>query len=161
MLTGIVEGGRRIEQRGGEGIPIGTGSIYDIEEWFALVGAGIVLAPGANLDVDVRAAQLTDAESGAKQTSIKVTPRLVWRVADQVNVFGTYELSDVTDQADAGTKPIVYAREGTAQRWSVTPNLRISKVIGIFATYSGRNERVFTGERVVEHEFRLETRAYF
>ncbi len=161
VLTGVLEGGRRTESRGGEGLPVGTGSTYDVEEWFALVGAGIVLAPGANLDVDVRAAELTDAASGAEQRSLKLTPRLVWRLADQINVFGTYELAQVTDQAGSSVKPIVYAREGTAQRWSITPNLRISKVIAIFATYSGRDERVFTGQRVVEHEFRLETRAYF
>jgi hypothetical protein len=118
-----------------------------------------VLAPGANLDVDVRAASLADAESGAEQRSLKVTPRLVWRLADQVNVFGTYELTEVNDVTETTVTPIVFAREGTAQRWSITPNIRISKVIGIFATYSGRNERVFTGERVIEHEFRLETRA--
>jgi hypothetical protein len=43
----------------------------------------------------------------------------------------------------------------------LTPNVRISRIISIFATYSGRNERVFTGRRITEHEFRLETRAYF
>lgn len=161
QLTGIVEGGNRIANREGEGIPAGTGSTYDVDEWFAVLGAGIVLRPGANLDVDVRAARLVDDESGAEQRSLKVTPRLVWRLADRVNVFGTYELAEVTDVTAATVKPIVYAREGTAQRWSITPNIRISKVIGIFATYSGRNERVFTGGRVVEHEFRLETRAYF
>ena len=161
VLTAIAEGGLRTEQRGGEGIPGGTGSRYDVEEWFALVGAGIVLAPGANLDVDLRGATLHDEESGAQQRSLKVTPRVVWRIADQLNLFGTYELAEVVDENEVLVKPIVYAREGTSQRWSITPNLRISKVIGIFATYSGRNERVFTGSRVVEHEFRLETRAYF
>jgi hypothetical protein len=161
QLTAIVEGGNRVETRGGEGIPGGTGSSYDIEEWFGTLGAGILLAPGANLDVDVRAASLADAESGAEQRSLKLTPRLVWRLADQVNLFGTYEIAEVEDVTEVAVKPIVFAREGTAQRWSITPNIRISKVIGIFATYSGRNERVFTGERVVEHEFRLETRAYF
>ena len=102
-----------------------------------------------------------DEESSAEQRTLKVTPRVVWRIADQLNLFGTYELAEVVDQNQVLIKPIVYAREGTSQRWSITPNLRISKVIGIFATYSGRNERVFTGQRVVEHEFRLETRAYF
>jgi hypothetical protein len=85
----------------------------------------------------------------------------VWRLADQVNLFGTYEIAQVNDVIDTPVKPIIFAREGTSQRWSITPNIRISKVIGIFATYAGRNERVFTGERVIEHEFRLETRAYF
>jgi len=121
----------------------------------------MVLAPGANLDVDVRAANLTDDESGAEQRTIKVTPRLVWRLADQLNLFGTYELAEVTNLNQTVVKPILYGREGTSQRWSITPNVRISKVIAIFATYSGRNERVFTGQRVIEHDFRLETRAYF
>jgi len=34
-------------------------------------------------------------------------------------------------------------------------------MISIYATYSGRNEEVFSGKRVTEHDFRLETRAYF
>ncbi|MCI0451372.1 MAG: hypothetical protein L0Z51_03145, partial [Candidatus Latescibacteria bacterium] len=161
VLTGVLEGGQRVDRRGGEGIPGGTGSSYDADEWFALVGAGIVLAPGANLDVDVRGATLSDAESGAEQRSLKVTPRLVWRIADQLNLFGTYELAQVNNQGETAVQPLVFAREGTSQRWSITPNIRISNIIGIFATYSGRNERVFTGQRVVEHEFRLETRAYF
>ncbi len=161
VLTAVLEGGQRVDSRGGEGIPGGTGSTYDVEEWFGLVGAGIVLAPGANLDVDVRVATLADDESGAQQRSLKVTPRLVWRIADQLNLFGTYELAQVNDQNETAVEPIVFARDGTSQRWSVTPNIRISKVIGIFATYSGRDEKVFTGQRVVEHEFRLETRAYF
>jgi hypothetical protein len=161
VLTGVIEGGQRVDLRGGEGIPGGTGSSYDIVEWFGLVGAGMVLAPGANLDVDVRAANLTDDESGAEQRTIKVTPRLVWRLADQLNLFGTYELAEVTNLNQTVVKPILYGREGTSQRWSITPNVRISKVIAIFATYSGRNERVFTGQRVIEHDFRLETRAYF
>lgn len=161
VLTAVLEGGQRLDQRGGEGIPGGTGSSYDVEEWFALVGAGIMLAPGANLDVDVRAANLTDAESGAEQRTLKITPRLVWRLAEQLNVFGTYELAQVTDVNQTLSEPIIFAREGASQRWSITPNVRISRVIAIFATYSGRNERVFTGQRVIEHEFRLETRAYF
>ena len=85
----------------------------------------------------------------------------MWRVAEQINVFGTYELASVEDTGDAAVKPIVFAREGRAHRWSITPNLRVSRIISIFATYSGRNEVVFSGRRVTEHEFRLETRAYF
>ena len=161
VLTAVLEGGQRVDGRGGEGIAGGTGSSYDVDEWFALVGAGIMLAPGANLDVDVRAATATDAESGAEQRTLKITPRLVWRLAEQLNVFGTYELTQVTDRNQTLSEPIIFAREGTSQRWSITPNVRISRVIAIFATYSGRNERVFTGQRIIEHEFRLETRAYF
>jgi hypothetical protein len=160
-LSGTIEGGRRGRARGGEGLPEGTGSQYDVEEYFALVGAGIVIWAGANLDVDVRGADLADEESGARQRSIKLQPRLVWRVADQVNVFGTYELAEVSDRGDASVRPLVFEREGTSQRWSLTPNLRISKFISVYATYAGRNERVFSGQRVTEHEFRLETRAYF
>ncbi len=161
VLTAVLEGGQRIDRRGGEGLAGGTGSVYDVDEWFALVGAGFVLAPGANLDVDVRVARLTDEESGAEQRTVKIAPRLVWRIAEQLNLFGTYELAQVTDSDEFTVKPIVYARDGTAHRWSITPNIKISRVIAVFATYSGRNERVFTGQRVLEHEFRLETRAYF
>lgn len=160
-LSGTAELGRRVQRRDGEGISALTGSRYDAQEWFALLGAGIVLRPGANLDVDVRAARVTDDVSGARQRSIKLQPRLVWRVADQVNVFGTYELAQVVDEDVPPVRPLVFARDGVSQRWSLTPNLRLSRIISIYATYAGRNERVFTGDRVTEHEFRLETRAYF
>ena len=161
-LTGTLEGGRNVTQRGGEGLPLGTGSTYDVEAWSVLVGAGIVLHPGANLDLDVRGANQNDALSGAGQRSLKFQPRLVWRVADQINVFGTYELAEVrNDDNGPIIKPLVFAREGRSHHWSLTPNFRVSKVISIYATYSGRNEEVFSGQRVTEHDFRLETRAYF
>ncbi|HEX6791785.1 MAG TPA: hypothetical protein VF247_10790 [Candidatus Krumholzibacteria bacterium] len=161
-LTGTLEGARNVNRREGAGLPAGTGSTYDVETWSALVGAGIVLRPGATLDLDVRAATLQDEPSGAGQRSLKFQPRLVWRVADQVNVFGTYELARVRDdEGNPIVRPIVFAREGTSHRWSLTPNVRVSKIISIYATYSGRNEEVFSGKRVTEHDFRLETRAYF
>ncbi|HET6349173.1 MAG TPA: hypothetical protein VFH88_08830 [Candidatus Krumholzibacteria bacterium] len=162
QLTATVEGGRNVTQRGGEGLPVGTGSTYNVEAWSVLVGAGIMLRPGANLDLDVRGQRQQDAESGAGQRTIKFQPRLVWRVADQINVFGTYELAEVRDDADnPPIRPIVFAREGRSHQWSLTPNFRVSKIISIYATYSGRNEEVFSGKRVTEHNFRLETRAYF
>lgn len=160
-LTAVVEGARRLERRDGEGLGVGTGSRYDIGEWSGLGGLGIVLYPGANLDVDLKGAVRTDDVSGAEQRSLQLQPRLVWRLADQVNVFATYDLANVTDLGDALVQPIVFAREGVSHRWSVTANLRISRVISIYGTYSGRSETVFSGRRVVEHEFRLETRAYF
>ena len=161
-LTGTVETGRNVTTRGGEGLTAGTGSTYDVEAWNVLIGAGIVLHPGANLDLDVRGQDAQDSFSGAGQRTIKLQPRLVWRVADQINVSGTYELADVKDDANGpAIKPLVFAREGRAHHWSLTPNFRISKMISIYATYSGRNEEVFSGQRVTEHDFRLETRAYF
>jgi len=160
-LTGTVEVGRRVDRRGGEGIAAGTGSRYDVEAWSVLGGVGVSVTPGAKIDVDLSGASARDDESGAGQRTIKVSPRLVWRVADQVNVFGSYELADVRDVESAAFKPLVFAREGTSQRWSVTPNVRVSRIITVFATYSGRSERVFSGKLVTEHDFRLETRAYF
>jgi hypothetical protein len=161
-LTGTLEGARNINRREGAGLPLGTGSTYDVETWSALVGAGVLLRPGANLDLDVRAATLHDELGGARQRSLKFQPRLVWRVADQINIFGTYELAEVRDDEDSPlVKPLIFAREGQAHRWSLTPNIRVSKIISIYATYSGRNEEVFSGRRVTEHDFRLETRAYF
>jgi hypothetical protein len=110
----------------------------------------------------VRGQNAQDDLSGAGQRTIKFQPRLVWRVADQINVFGTYELAEVKDDANSPLiKPLVFAREGRSHHWSLTPNFRISKMISIYATYSGRNEEVFSGQRVTEHDFRLETRAYF
>jgi hypothetical protein len=162
QLTGTLEGARNVTRREGAGLPAGTGSTYDVEAWSALVGAGIVLRPGANLDLDVRGATLEDRDGGAGQKSIKFQPRLVWRVADQINVFGTYELAQVRDDDDAPpVKPLIFAREGSSHHWSLTPNFRISKIISIYDTYSGRIEEVFSGRRVTEHDFRLETRAYF
>jgi hypothetical protein len=161
-LTGTLEGGRNVTERDGEGLPSGSGSTYDVEAWSLLVGAGIVLHPGANLDLDVRGQEQKDALSGAGQRSLKLQPRLVWRVADQINVFGTYELAQVEDDAGGPViKPLIFARPGRAHHWSLTPNFRVSKMISIYATYSGRNEEVFSGQRVTEHDFRLETRAYF
>ena len=142
-------------------VPTGKASV-DVEVWSVLVGAGVLLRPGATLDLDVRGATQDDAVSGAGQQSIKFQPRLVWRVADQINVFGTYELAEVRDDEDNPIiRPLIFAREGRSHRWSLTPNLRVSKIISIYATYSGRNEEVFSGQRVTEHDFRLETRAYF
>lgn len=161
-LTGTLEGARNVTKREGAGLPQGTGSTYDVTAWSALVGAGIVLHPGANLDLDLRASRQEDADGGAGQRALKLQPRLVWRVADQINVFGLYELAEVRDDDDnPPVRPLVFAREGTSHRWSLTPNFRVSKVISIYATYSGRNEEVFSGRRVTEHDFRLETRAYF
>jgi len=161
-LTGTLEGGRNIIQREGEGLPVGTGSTYDVGAWNGLVGVGVVVHPGANLDLDFRGQDQKDDLSGAAQRSLKFQPRLVWRVADQINVFGTYELAEVKDDDNGPlVKPLVFAREGRAHHWSLTPNFRISKMISIYATYSGRNEEVFSGKRVTEHDFRLETRAYF
>lgn len=161
QLTATLEAGWRVDRRGGEGVATGTGSAYDVKARSGLAGIGIVLVPGATLDVDLRGTRSRDEDSGAEQTSLRLSPRLVWRVAEQINVFGTYELASVHDDGAAGVKPIVFAREGRSHRWSVTPNLRLSRMISIFATYSGRNEVVFSGRRVTEHEFRLETRAYF
>lgn len=160
-LTATLEAGRRVDRRGGEGVTTGTGSAYDVEAYSALAGVGVVLVPGATLDIDLRGTRARDEDSGAEQTSLRLSPRLVWRVAEQINVFGTYELASVEDAGDAVVNPIIFSREGRSHRWSITPNLRLSRIISIFATYSGRNEVVFSGNRITEHEFRLETRAYF
>ncbi|HEU4365030.1 MAG TPA: hypothetical protein VFT13_06140, partial [Candidatus Krumholzibacteria bacterium] len=121
-LTATLEAARRLDRRGGEGISAGTGSAYDVETWSGLAGVGMVLVPGATLDIDLRGTSARDADSGAEQTSLRLTPRLVWRVAEQINVFGTYELASVADAGDAVIKPIVFAREGRSHRWSITPN---------------------------------------
>ena len=92
----------------------------------ALLGAGVVLAPGANLDVDVRLAQLADDESGAEQRYIKVTPRLVWRIAEQFNVFGTYELTEVKDQRRGADQADYLCARRNLAALEFTPNLRIS-----------------------------------
>jgi hypothetical protein len=160
-LTTTFEAGRRVERRDGTGLPLGTGSIYDVEERTGLAGLGVQVVPGTTLDIDLRGTRARDAYSDAAQNTLRLSPRLVMRVTDRINVFGTYELANVIDDGDAVVKPIVFAPEGRSHRWSLTPNVRISRIISIFATYSGRNERVFTGRRITEHEFRLETRAYF
>ena len=87
--------------------------------------------------------------------------RFVWRLGEQLNVFGSYELTQVWNRTDTDVKPVFFASEGTASRWTLTPTIRVTRSITIVAAYQGRSETTFTGARVNEHELRLETRAFF
>ena len=102
-----------------------------------------------------------DGASGADQTLLTFRPRSVWRITQSISVFGSYELTRVWDRTENDVKPLFFAREGNSHRWNVTPNVRVSKHITMVAAYQGRNETTFVGDRVTEHELRLETRAYF
>jgi hypothetical protein len=85
----------------------------------------------------------------------------VWRIARPLSLFGAYELTRFDEQNSSGVRPFFFTSTGNSQRWSLTPNLRLSKVINLSATYQGRAETTFSGARIVEHDFRIETRAFF
>jgi hypothetical protein len=159
--TVTAEGGRTINRRDGEGIPPGTGSAYDIAGWSLLGGVGVRFSAGSTADLDVKASTFRDRDSDAEQVVLSVLPRVVWRVSDKINVFGSYEYSQTLDRVETPVKPAPFQQEGDSHRWSLAPNVRLVRVISIVATYRGRSETTFTGSRVTEHELRLETRALF
>ena len=102
-----------------------------------------------------------DDQSGAEETALSLRPRFVWRLSKVFNVFGRYEVVRFSEQEPQGIKPLFFSNEGTTHRWSLTPNLKLSKSITTLATYEGRSEETFSGKRVTENEFRIETRAFF
>lgn len=161
LLTLTAEGSRTLSRRGGAGLPVGTGSRYDITAWSGLGGLGLRFSAGSNADLDFQYTTREDGRSGARQVEASLKPRFVWKIGDKVNVFGSYEFARVWDRGETVVRPLSFANEGDAHRWSLTPNLRVTRMITIVAAYQGRSEKTFTGERVVEHELRFETRAFF
>jgi hypothetical protein len=157
--TGQVARGKR--RRDGAGIPLGTGSSYDVTSRSALGGIGLRFSAGSSADIDVTYTDQEDSESGARQTLAGFNPRLSWRVGDHVNVFGSYEFTQTWDRSDTVVRPIFFTSEGDSHRWTLTPNLRVTKMITVVASYQGRSEKGYTGTRITEHELRLETRAFF
>lgn len=161
LLTVTLEGSRKVNRRDGAGLPGGTGSVYDVEARTGLGGLGFRLSGGSSMDADVSLTDQSDRISESSQSILAFSPRLVWRVAEKINVFASYELSQVWNADGVTVVPVIFLAEGTGHRWSAAPNLRISRVISVIATYQGRRETTFSGARITEHELRLETRAYF
>jgi hypothetical protein len=155
-----VQAKREITQRSGKELPTGTGSTYDVEGLSATGGLGLRFSAGSTYDAEVEAQRREDAESGAVEDALTFRTRLLWRVKQSVNVFGRYELTAFTGN-DVTPRPFFFSSQGTTHRWSLTPNFKVSKIISILMTYEGRSEETFSGARVVEHELRMETRAFF
>jgi len=160
-LSVNAEARRELRKRGGIGLLAGTGSTYDVEGWSASGGVGLRFSAGSTLDGTLQAGRKRDAESGAEELSASFASKFVWRLTRNMNVFGGYDVTVFTVQDETGIRPIFFASDGTRHRWTLTPNLRISKMISILGSYEGRSERTFTGKRILDHNFRLETRAIF
>lgn len=152
---------REVKQRGGRGLPAGTGSTYDVLGWAAVAGFGLRLPAGSTLDGEFEARDQEDFESTARERALVFRPRLVWHVSKALNVFARYEITRYTLPVDPGVMPLFFSTPGVAHRWSLNPNFRLSKVISLLGSYQGRAESTFSGNRIVDHEFTLETRAFF
>ena len=126
-----------------------------------LAGWGLRLSGGSTVDGVLEFQRQEDGESGAEETALSLRPRFVWRVSKAFNVFGRYEATRFSGEEPQGIKPLFFSNEGTTHRWSLTPNLKLSKAITMLATYEGRSEKTFSGNRITENEFRIETRAFF
>lgn len=160
-FTGTAEAARGVTRRRGIGLPVGTGSQYDVTSFSGLGGLGLRFSAGSSADIDVKFTVQEDDESAARQRLLTLQPRFVWRLGDHLNVFGSYELTQVWDRTEGTVRPVFFPGEGDAHRWTLTPNIRVTRTITIVAAYQGRSEKTFTGSRVNEHELRLETRAFF
>jgi hypothetical protein len=161
VLSANVELRREVKARGGRGLPPGTGSTYDVLGRAVAAGWGVRLPAGSTFDGELELADQEDAESTARQRAIAIRPRVVWHAAKSLNIFARYEVTRFSLPVDPGVRPIFFSVPGTTHRWSASPNFRLSNVISLLGTYQGRSEKTFSGNRVVEHELTIETRAFF
>ena len=161
LLSGNLELRREVKERSGKGLATGTGSTYEVVGWTVSAGWGLRLPGGSSLDGEMEFLDQEDFESTAKERALTLRPRFVWHVSKALNVFGRYEVIHFTLPNDPEVKPLFFSDPGTAHRWAVTPNLRLSKVISLLGTYQGRAEKTFSGKRIVDHELTVETRAFF
>jgi hypothetical protein len=161
LLTATVEASRQVERRSGSGIDVAGGGAYDVRALAVLGGVGFQLPGGSSIDLDSKLTEREDGTTAAKQRLITLRPKTTWRLSRAISVFGSYELTLVQDEGITDVRPVVFSREGDSHRWNVTPTIRVSKYISIIAAYNGRTETVFSGQRITDHELRLETRAFF
>jgi len=161
LVSGTLELRREVKKRLGRGLPEGTGSTYDALAWAVAAGWGLRLPGGSTLDGELETLDQKDFESTAEERALTLRLRFVWHASKALNVFGRYEVTRFTLPNDPEVKPLFFSDPGTAHRWSLTPNLRISKVISLLGTYQGRAETTFSGQRIVDHELTVETRAFF
>jgi hypothetical protein len=160
-VTVVGEGKRALRRRGGDGIPTGTGSAYDVTQWSVLGGVGLRFSAGSTADVDLEATIEKDSQSQAEQRAISIKPRFTWRIARSINLFARYEVTRFTEKSGISAKPIFFSSAGNTHRWSLSPNVRLSQRITLVGTYQGRSEKTFTGKQIVDHDFKVETRAFF
>ncbi|UCG50618.1 MAG: hypothetical protein JSW58_10445 [Candidatus Latescibacterota bacterium] len=161
VVSANVELRREVRRRDGAGLTAGTGSTYDVRGRAIAAGWGLRFSAGSSLDGEVELRQQKDRESKAEEIALAFKPRLVWRLSKAVNLFATYEITRFSTPVEADVKPFFYSNPGTTHRWGLTPNLRLSRIISVLATYKGRSEETFLGKRILDHEFTLETRAFF
>ncbi len=161
LLTLTGEVSREVTSRGGVGIDQGGGGAYLITARSALAGVGFRLPGGSSIDVDLKLTDRSDFVSSAEQILVTIRPKVTWRATRAVSVFGSYDLTRVTSSGDVEFKPVVFANDGDAHRWNVTPTIRLSRYISFVAGYNGRRETVFSGRRITDHELKVETRAFF
>jgi hypothetical protein len=161
LFSANLEVRREVKERSGNGLPPGTGSTYDVLGWAVSAGWGLRLSAGSTFDGEIEVRDQVDSESTAEERALTFRPRLVWHVSKALNVFARYEVTQYTLPVDPGVMPLFFSFPGTAHRWSLAPTFRLSKVISLLGTYQGRAEKTFSGSRIVDHEFTMETRAYF
>ncbi len=159
--TAGIEYARDTKRRGGDGIVKGTGSSYDVLAQSVTAGLGVRFSAGSTVDIDVGGKMEEDSESGAGQNTLSVKPRFVWRITNSVSFFGRYEFSRYTEREGEGIRPVFFSSSGNAHRWSLSQNVRLSKMISLIGTYVGRSEETYSRRRIVDHDFKIETRAYF
>ncbi|MFH1755249.1 MAG: hypothetical protein ABIA59_06055 [Candidatus Latescibacterota bacterium] len=160
-LTLVSEAKRELRRREGEGLLRGAGSSYDVNKWSILGGAGVRFTAGSTVDIDLEASTEKDAQSQAEQRAISLKPRFTWRIAQSISLFGRYEVTRFSEKSGIAVKPAFFSSAGDTHRWSVAPNVRLAQRITLLATYQGRSEKTFTGKQIVDHDFKIETRAYF
>jgi hypothetical protein len=158
-LTGELS--RTIQRRDGTGLAASTGGAYDVTALAALGGIGLRSGGGSSADIDLKLTEQDDAVSSAQQVLLTLRPKLTWRITRIISVFGSYDVTRVWNRNDTATRPIVFSREGDSHRWNITPTVRLSRYISLVAGYNGRRETVFSGNRITDHELKIETRAFF
>ncbi len=161
MFTATLEAKRSIRRRRGLGLSENTGSIYDVETMSVAGTGGIRFSAGSTLDCTLEFARRNDAVSMFKDKLVAFKPSFVYRVLKYASIYGRYEVTRTLEDKGLGVKPIFFSSEGDAHKWSLTSNVRISKLISLVSTYFGRSEKGFLGKMIVEHNLKVETRAYF
>ncbi|MDH3216818.1 MAG: hypothetical protein OEN01_11065 [Candidatus Krumholzibacteria bacterium] len=161
FLSANVEAKREKRRRGGRGLPSGTGSTYDVNGWALAGGCGVRFSSGSTIDGQVEYSRRLDDESGAIERAWAFRPRFLWRLRKSLNLFGRYEFVYFSGEDNNSVSPFFFTDSGSSQRWSSTLNVKVSKIISFLTTYQGRSEDTFAGKRITEHDFKIETRAFF
>jgi hypothetical protein len=161
VVSANLELRREVRQLGRRGVVSGAGGSYDVRGRAIAAGWGLRFGGGSSFDGEFEARERKDLESTAEELALSFKPRFVWRLTKSLNVFATYEVTRFSNPVETFVKPVFFSNPGLTHRWGLTPNLRLSKIISLLANYQGRSEETFSGKRIVDHEFTMETRAYF